>query len=110
MSDSADSLANWVIGSVAAGVLALVGFLSKFVFGGVLKRLDEIKTENDAANRDQLTEIRAIAVTQQAQTTAQAIMELKISTLQAQFASFHDTQKQFEGFLVSRGYKRSDGR
>lgn len=104
-----NDLTQWVVGAVAAGGLTLLGFLAKFVFDAILKRLDSIAEKSVAANRELVLEMRAIAAQVQNQGTAQALTELRVSRLETDFASQRLKYEDLTGFLQGQGFRKRDG-
>lgn len=60
-----ETLAKWIVGAVAAGILALLGFLSRWVFNAILQRIEDLGRDVKEQNAGVVTEIRAIAATTQ---------------------------------------------
>lgn len=60
---SDDSLSKWITGVVAIGLVALVAFLSKYVFGGVLDKLKSIEAKTDAIATN-VSEIKSASTVQ----------------------------------------------
>lgn len=110
MADGDATLTQWVVGAIATGTVALLAFLARFVFGGVFKRLDELRAENNASNAAQVSEIRSIGNTVQTQVTAQAVTEVRIARVEAENAILRVKLDDIAGFLQSDGYRKRDGR
>lgn len=104
-----DTLATWVVGVVATGILGLAIFLAKFTFSGVYRRLDEIRDESNASNKEQVIEIKSIGATVQAQVTAQALADLRIARVEAENAMLRIKLDDIAKFLASDGYRKRDG-
>lgn len=109
MAESDISLSQWVVGGVAAGILAALGFLTRFVFGGVFKRLDDLADETKESNVQQIAEIRAVAATVQSVTTDLAVANMRIAHLEASFAAQLVKFDDMGRFLAAEGFRKRDG-
>ncbi len=110
MSDGADdSLTRWIVGAVAAAVLTVLGFLTKFVFSGVFKRLDELKIEVKTSNDEQYAKISKIADEVAESRTARAITELRLGHLEKKAESRDLLIDDMRRFMSTKGFKKREG-
>lgn len=88
-----DSLTTWVAGVAATGLVTILGFLAKWVFSGVFKRLESLEAAHKESMREMVAEVRGMSMTVNGHATQLAVLQRDIGAQARDLGAIASEQK-----------------
>lgn len=107
-----DKLLSWALGiatAIVGGVIALVAYLSRTIFGDVRAKVAEIGRNNDESNRAQLVKLDRISEQVSENRTYRATNDLRLGHAERDLADVRRIVDDHTGFLQELGFRKRDG-